>query len=412
MADSRQSSKRDCILNMIHHLGPISRTELIELTDYRPATVSEIIKELMDEGLVVESGHVSSGLGRKRVMLEIHYSRICAISIAITAQSVIYVAAQLNGEILRKLEVSVDPALPKLQLSEQIAGQLQGLLAEFADKEIVGIGICEPFYDPARYRSDDPELHGHAQFNRWIHQDLKQRLDAISGKHTQIFSPVILPVVAEQRYGTARDAQNFICVELSNGIGASICCNGRPVAGAHGVAGELGHTVIDSSSLDAPLCYCGKPGCVERTTAFPALQAQIQSALDRGVFSVLRGCGALTVQQVRRALDAGDRMCRHYVKEAAVRLGAAIANAVNLLNPELVVLYGFMLELGEYFLQNLELSIRENTVLLAGDFRICTTSSMENLLPLGAVAELFTTYLKMDDYKWVYQLSLPEENRA
>jgi len=405
MADSRQSSKRDSILNMIHHLGPISRTELIELTDYRPATVSEIIKELMDEGLVVESGHVSSGLGRKRVMLEIHYSRICAISVAITAQSVIYVAAQLNGEILRKLELPVEPELPKAQLSVQITEQLQQLLREFADKEIVGIGVCEPFYDPARYRSDDPKLHGHAQFNHWIHHDLKQRLDSLTGLETRIFSPVILPVVAEQRFGTAKDAQNFICVELSNGIGASVCCNGRPVAGAHGVAGELGHTVIDRENGEAPLCYCGKPGCVERTTAFPALQAQIRAALDRGVFSVLGGCRELTVQELRKALDAGDRMCMHYVKEAATRIGVAIANAVNLLNPELVVLYGFMLELGDYFLQNLEISIRENTVLLAGDFRICTTSSMENLLPLGAVAELFTAYLKMDDYKWVYQLS-------
>ena len=383
MADGHHSSKRYSILNLVNHLGPISRTELIELTDYRAATVSEIIKELMDEGLVVESGHVSSGLGRKRVMLEINHSQICAISVAVTAASVIYVAAQLNGEILHKREVPLDQNLPKAQLAENIEAQMRSLLEAFSGKQIVGIGICEPFYDPARYQSDDPKLHGHAQFNHWIHQDLKHRLDALSGQETQVFSPVILPVVAEQRFGVAKDAQNFICVELSNGIGASICCNGRPVAGAHGVAGELGHTIIHHEDHTGPLCYCGKPGCVESTTAFPALLSQIQNALNRGVFSVLRGKSTITAADIRQAIEAGDRMCMHYVKETAVHLGAAIANAVNLLNPELVVLYGFMLELGPYFLDNLETAIRENTVLLAGNFRVATTSSMETLLPLG-----------------------------
>ena len=155
------------------------------------------------------------------------------------------------------------------------------------------------------------------------------------------------------------------------------------------------------------LCYCGKPGCVEGVTAYPALAAQIKKALDSGVFSTLTAYSdtqQITVQNIRRALDAGDRMCMHFVKEAAVRLGVAIANAVNLLNPELIVLYGFMLELGEYFLQHLQTSIQENSIALANDFSIRTSSSMETILPLGAVAELFTAYLKMDDYKWVYQL--------
>ena len=59
--------KRNLILNIISHLGPISRTELINLTDYRPASVSAIIKELLDERLIVETGLTSGGCGRKRV---------------------------------------------------------------------------------------------------------------------------------------------------------------------------------------------------------------------------------------------------------------------------------------------------------------------------------------------------------
>ena len=94
----------------------------------------------------------------------------------------------------------------------------------------------------------------------------------------------------------------------------------------------------------------------------------------------------------------------HYVKNVAVRLGVVIANAVNLLNPELIVLYGFMLELGDYFLNQLQIAIHENTLSVAGDIEIRISDSMENILPLGAVAEICSSFLRSDDYKWIYQL--------
>jgi hypothetical protein len=89
-------------------------------------------------------------------------------------------------------------------------------------------------------------------------------------------------------------------------------------------------------------------------------------------------------------------------------LGLAIANAVNLLNPELVILHGFLLELGDWFLVELEHSIRENTLIIASNFSLRISDKMEELLPLGAVAEIFSDYLRSDDYKWVYQLRKQE----
>ena len=97
-------------------------------------------------------------------------------------------------------------------------------------------------------------------------------------------------------------------------------------------------------------------------------------------------------------------MCMYYVKEVTSRLGVVISNFVNLLNPELVVLYGFMLQLGDYFLDQLTASIRENVLSVASDFDIRISDSIDAILPLGAVAEIFSSYLHSDDFKWVYQL--------
>ena len=400
--------KRNLILNIISHLGPISRTELITLTDYRPASVSAIIKELLDEQLIVETGLTSVGCGRKRVLLEIDKPHLCAIGLAFYPGFVTFLLAQIDGTVLHRENVPVCAGMQKEMLIEQIIERTGELLRMYQDKNIVGIGIGEPLYDPTSYRPEYSLLTNYLHYNDWVKLRLKPRLEALSGLRVETYSGVVLPAMAERHYGTAKGVDNFICGELSNGIGSSICLNGIPVTGATGRAGELGHTVIDHGSAAQPLCFCGKTGCVEVQTAYPALTAQLTDAMERGVFSSLGShmdpTHGITVEAIRSALDEGDRMCMHYVKSISQKLGVAIANAINLLNPQLVVLYGFMTGLGDYFLQQLEQAIRENTLSVACDFELRTSAHLEKNLPLGAVAEIFSSYLRTDDYKWVYQL--------
>ena len=400
--------KRNLILNIIRHLGPISRTELINLTDFRPASVSAIIKDLLDEQMIEETGYTSTGYGRKRVLLEINKSHLCAIGLSFSPGSVTFLVAQIDGTTLHRENVPVSLGMPKEALIEQIVRQTGELLLMFRDKNIVGIGIGEPLYDPTSYQPEYSLLNNYLHINDWVKLQLKPRLEALSDLRVETYNGVVLASMVERHYGMAKGVDNFICVELSNGIGASLCLNGIPVSGATGRAGEIGHTVIDHSRASQNLCYCGKPGCVEIMTAYPALAAQLTAAMEEGVFSSLAShmdpVQGITVEAIRKALDEGDRMCMHYVKAISQKLGVAIANAINLLNPQLVILNGFMIELGDYFLQQLEMAIRENTLSLACDFELCTSPNLEKKLPLGAVAEIFSSYLRMDDYKWVYRL--------
>ena len=311
----------------------------------------------------------------------------------------------IGGGILARDLRQISPDQSREALIEAVAGDTSALLARFRDKNVVGIGISEPLFDPTGYRRDSSLFANYAHFNDWIRLCLKPRLEENTGLAVNTYSAVTMPAMAELRFGAGRGVENFICVELSNGIGSSICCNGIPVGGSGGVAGELGHTVVDP---EGGLCYCGKPGCVEATTAFPALAAALRKALDQGVFSCLDPEAPITANAVRKALEEGDRLCMHLVRQTARRLGLAIANAVNLLNPELVILHGFMLELGDWFLGELEQAIRENTLIIASNFSLCISDKLEELLPLGAVAEVFSGYLRSDDYKWVYQLRKQE----
>ncbi len=405
MAYNSYEFKRNLLLNLISHLGPLSRTELVEMTDYRPASVTDIIRELLEEGLIVETGFTSAGAGRKRVMLSINKDNLCAIGIAFSAEAVRFVVSTIDGRILGQDQCVMTDVAQKDALIDHIAKTVRILADRFSDKRIVGIGISEPLVDPSAYRKDNSLIANYSHFNDWIHLSLKPLLEQQFGLMVNSYSGVTLPAMAERRFGQAKGCQNFISIELSNGIGSSICCNGLPVGGATGVAGELGHTVISYSGNGQKLCYCGKPDCVEVTTAFPALAAAISRDRESGVFSSLPQDQPLTVSAIREAVEQGDRMCRHHVKETAQRIGVVIANAVNLLNPELVVLHGFMLALGPYFTIHLEQSLRENVLAISSGFQLKISDSMETLLPLGAVAEVFSAYLRTGDYQWVYQLN-------
>ena len=402
-------SQRKClILNLINHLGPISRTALIELTDYRPATVGAIVGELMAEELIVEIGTLAAGHGRRRVLLDINKDHICAVGISFTNTSVAYILSQFDGKIISQSHSPFANTDNKQGLMEQICAHVQQLIQPHLHRNILGIGLCRPQKNPTDYHNPNIYDAKNEYFDLWIQDSLKPMLESHCKLPVKIYDDMALPAIAEHRFGAAKDVDDFICVELTNGIGASLFCNGAAVTGGNGTAGELGHTVIRFPE-DEQLCYCGKPGCVENSTAWPAILSQIQSALNSGVFSVLQQhSDNITVTDVKNALDAGDRMCMHIVKRAAKRIGIAISNAVNLLNPKIVVLYGFMLEMGDYFIQQMEQSIRENVISFSNDFEIRISTTSESMMMLGAVADLFSSYLKVSDYKWVYALQPSE----
>ena len=393
--------QRYVILNMIHAFGPISRTQLADISGFRLATVGEIAKALIGEGLVLETGFATAGTGRRRIMLDMNHEHICAVGIAISQTRVNAVLARLDGVIVREECCAREAGCPHEILIDRIVLCIERLLRHSEGMNVMGIGIGDPLYDPASYQKGNSIVSNYGHFNDWVHLKLKPALEARFGMPVQTLSAVTLPALVEHQYGVARDSDNFICVELSNGIGSSLYFNGTALSGAHGVAVELGHTIVDIHARD--LCYCGKPGCVELDASFPELQRNIGKAIERGAETCLKQ-DDLSPTAIRRALDAGDGLCRFFVDRAACHAGAAIANAVNLLNPELIVLYGYMLELGDYYLNRLSDAIHSQTLALSSGYSICTSPELESRIPLGAAAEVFITYLRSDEFHWVNHL--------
>lgn len=162
--------------------------------------------------------------------------------------------------------------------------------------------------------------------------------------HQRFGVPVALEMDAnaaalgEYWQGAAKGFNNFAFVIVGTGVGAGIVLNQQPLHGAHGVAGEIGHTVLIPNG---PLCGCGKHGCLEALSSGLAIARKANAALMLGRATALQQYEApLTAKDVVEAARAGDPLACEIIDEAGYYLGIALANFVTLFDPEAIVLGG------------------------------------------------------------------------
>ena len=411
--ESYKDYRKYLILNMINHFQPVSRTELAEVTNFQPAIVTAIVKELVDMEYVVESGKYSNKSGRKRVLLEINKAHFLTLLASLSIEEISYSVLQLDGEILKVEKLPFDLKRGRNELAGEIAANIEHLIREYPGSVISGIALCEPLYNYPAYIQTDSLISSYYNTLDWISHELMPEIERLLSRPVRLFSPVTLPAFSEKRYGQAVGCDNFICVELSSGIGSSFCVNGKVLSGSTGVAGEIGHTVVNAHGEHQRMCYCGKSECLEAYASFPVIVREIERAMDNGTYSRLQPLHEkgvkLTAKMLGQALQEHDQLTAHYVKKAAELIGIAIANEVNLLNPSLVILFGFMLDLGDFFLRELENSIRANVLPFSADFEIKVSHTLGQYLPLGAADEVFSDFFHMEDFSWVYKLTMEPE---
>ena len=152
-------------------------------------------------------------------------------------------------------------------------------------------------------------------------------------------------MMAEWRYGAAAGASDAVYVTVSTGVGGGIISGGQPLVGARGLAGEVGHLVVE---LEGPVCGCGGIGHVEAISSGTAIEREARDLLARGEAPVLARLAAtgepVDAELVARAADGGDATCVALLDRAWVAIGALCASLVNLLNPEVIVIGGGIAE--------------------------------------------------------------------
>jgi glucokinase len=209
-------------------------------------------------------------------------------------------------------------------------------LSERADVELSAVGAAVPGpLDPQRGIIEfSPNLG-------WHDFPFVENLFARLGVPVKIDDDANCAALGEQWLGAGKGVRDFLYMIVGTGIGAGLILDGKLYRGARGFAGELGHTTIVP---DGPICSCGNRGCVEALAAGPAIVARMKN-LRANVKE------DLTARDVIALARAGDTLALQAITEAGEYLGIALANATNLLNPEMIALGGGVaLDAGELLL--------------------------------------------------------------
>jgi predicted NBD/HSP70 family sugar kinase len=309
------------ILALLGTRGPTSRADVARALDVSPATITQLTRDLIGRGLVVELEHAPSQGGRPARLLGLVRSAGGVIGAKVTADHVAIVDMDLDGTIRSTTSHPFDPdAVDALDA----LGHILGSAVDDHAGNLLGIGVGIP-------GSVDSQASGivEAPTLGWSDARVGAVLRSALGVPVLVENDVNTLAVAERLYGTGRDHETYLVVTIGRGIGCGIVVDGSVYRGASGGAGEIGHVPI---TVDGPLCGCGSTGCLEAHIGEDAL---VRQAWERGVVGP-RGTSA----GLRLAADDGDPTARAIYREAGVLLGRALAGVVHTIDPEIVVLLG------------------------------------------------------------------------
>jgi predicted NBD/HSP70 family sugar kinase len=386
---------RNIVLNLIKSRGPLSRTDIARLSGLSLATVSSLTGELLNEGFAQETGEAESTGGRRPVLLRLNPRGGYVVGLKLTEESIVSAVTDLEANVLysRVTPVAgadeVDAGLAALRAAVEETLRESGVPRE----KVIGIGI-----GLAGVIDSQAGVCRYSPFLRWRDVQICDPIEQHFHLPVFIENDVNTLTIAEQWFGVGHGVRHFLVVTLGRGIGLGIVLNGQFYAGARGGAGEFGHITLE---IDGPLCDCGKRGCLEALAADPALVRMAYDAVQTGapdaggpLRRVLERTGRLTVDDIWQAAGAGDAQARAVLDRAGHYLGLGIAQLVNILNPQLIILAGEGVRGGEARLKPVRDAVQQHTLpSLASDLKLAVEPSGDEAWARGAaclvLGELF-----------------------
>ncbi|MDX3572383.1 ROK family transcriptional regulator [Streptomyces sp. ID05-47C] len=310
--------------------GPLTRLEMARRAGLSPAAVTKAVRPLIASGYLAEEAdmggeaEVRPALGRPATLVRVDGGRALFIGVKLTGDEIIGVLTDLCCRILLARRVPLADRDPDAVL-DATTDLVRELLTE-ADGygvRVAGLGIA--------VSGDVDRAEGvvrYSPFLDWHDVPLAGLVAAGTGLPVTVDNDVRALTVAEQWFGAGVGLSDFAVVTVGAGIGCGLVVHGRVVAGAHGVAGEIGHVTVDA---DGPPCHCGNRGCLEAVASDGAILARIRETGGTEVTG--------TAEAVERARE-GDTGAREAYARAGNAIGRGIATVVNLFGPARVIISG------------------------------------------------------------------------
>jgi N-acetylglucosamine repressor len=388
-ATRKQTKKHNSrlVLKTIYDVGEISRASIARFTDLTRPTVSAIVAELMDQGLVQEVGRTPSRGGKPATLLSVIDDSRHLIGLDLADSQFRGAVVNLRGEIRHRVSIPVHERDGEAALA--LVHQLLDELIASAGSPILGVGIGTPGLMDAEHGIVRTAVN-----LDWQDLPLGDMLTARYGIPVYIANDSQVAALGEFTFGQHDDLENLTVLKVGRGIGAGIIIDGELYYGDNHGAGEIGHfKVVD----DGELCRCGQFGCLETVSSTRAVvrQARVSAELPTSSLHDLIAVPAeITTDVVLEASRAGDAAVEEIVANAGRYLGFAAAGLVSILNIETVVVAGSAVRFGSVLLDPLRQEMQRRSLQpLAQNTCVMASQLGTDIVILGAAALLLDNEL-------------------
>lgn len=327
------------VLDALRQEGPSSQASLARRTRLSPATVNNIVKDLRAQGVA----EVQSINGRESLVTLVA-GRGSVVVVEVTIPSVRAALFNFDGHVRYDTAVTfaADPGTgggePGLAVD-----MVRSLIAEAGVGLADLTGIAVSMQAPIARATGTVTSWARSQIPRWSDVAIEQFFAEEFAVPVVAENDANLAALAEWTWGAGRGAAEFLYVMCSSGVGGGLIIDGRIYRGGDGLAGEIGHMVVDHNG---PVCFCGSRGCLTMFTSERSILLALESS----------GGNPRSLPDVIESAGRGDPACRLVLFEAGRYLGRALANAAKVMAPSVIAVGGVLAEAGPLVFDSLRTS--------------------------------------------------------
>lgn len=335
----------------------VSRVELAGSTGLSPQTISNVVRRLLDDGLVREDRTIVSGPGKPRTVLELEANRMVSIGIHLDPGVITVVMLNLRGEILLSRRLDIPAVEVPEKTLETMARTVEEIITEsgMPRANVIGVGVAAPGpLDRVRGVMINPPL-----LDGWTDVDVVEPLHRMLELDVILEKDTIAASIAELWKGNDAGRDNFILMYVGAGIGAGMVLNGEIHRGVSNNAGEIGHY---STGVVAQPCLCGRNDCLHASLAFNHVA---QKARDKGLSLSVPDDGtpeerAEGMSEIVKMADGGNENAADLMRDCMDKVGQVAGQLCNALDVSQVIFAGpLWTEVGGYCLDGVRRVINE-----------------------------------------------------
>lgn len=330
------------ILELVKKEKEISRADIAKKVNLTPASITKITKKLIAQNILKESKIGTTSGGRPPVLLTLNSKAGYVIGINLAPGYLEGTVGTLNGELKKIKRVDLTKKIQKEEVLLNITNMIDYFMTECKDIPLYGIGLA--FHGLVDSKNG---VSIYAPYYGWNDFNIKKLLQMKYHTNIKVNNDVNAMAIGQKNYLTTKENQNFILINLSEGIGASIVINNMILNGSRSVAGEIGHIVVLENS--SRMCKCGKLGCLETYISHEALldKAKEKKLNFKNIDEMLSDRGS----EVQKIIDSSGKY-----------LGKVLGDLVNIINPEYIYLVGELAEKRKDFIEKVEDEIKKSAL--------------------------------------------------